>query len=48
MAATSTLSSPLRAATYQTLIGLLAATGMRVGRGDPARTARISTPAPGC
>ena len=31
MAATFTLSSPLRAATYQTLIGLLAATGMRVG-----------------
>jgi integrase len=31
MAATSTLSSQLRAATYQTLIGLLAATGMRVG-----------------
>ena len=31
MAATSSLSSPLRAATYQTLIGLLAATGMRVG-----------------
>jgi integrase len=31
MAATSTLSSRLRAATYQTLIGLPAATGMRVG-----------------
>jgi integrase len=31
MAATSTLGSPLRAATYRTLIGLLAATGMRVG-----------------
>jgi integrase len=31
MAATSTLSSRLRAATYQTLIGLLAATGIRVG-----------------
>jgi integrase len=31
MAATATLNSPLRAATYQTLIGLLAATGMRVG-----------------
>ena len=31
MAATSSLRSPLRAATYQTLIGLLAATGMRVG-----------------
>ena len=31
MAATASLSSPLRAATYQTLIGLLAATGMRVG-----------------
>jgi integrase/recombinase XerD len=31
MDATSSLNSPLRAATYQTLIGLLAATGMRVG-----------------
>jgi integrase len=31
MAATSSLASPLRAATYRTLIGLLAATGMRVG-----------------
>jgi integrase len=31
MAATASLASPLRAATYQTLIGLLAATGMRVG-----------------
>jgi integrase len=31
MTATSSLSSPLRAATYRTLIGLLAATGMRVG-----------------
>jgi integrase/recombinase XerD len=31
MAATASLSSQLRAATYQTLIGLLAATGMRVG-----------------
>ena len=31
MSATSTLASPLRAATYRTLTGLLAATGMRVG-----------------
>jgi integrase len=31
MAATSSLRFPLRAATYRTLIGLLAATGMRVG-----------------
>jgi len=31
MAVTSSLASPLRAATYRTLIGLLAATGMRVG-----------------
>jgi hypothetical protein len=31
MAATSSPSSPLRTATYRTLIGLLAATGMRVG-----------------
>jgi integrase len=31
MAVTSSLGSPLRAATYRTLIGLLAATGMRVG-----------------
>ena len=31
MAAASTLRSPLRAATYQTLIGLLAVTGLRVG-----------------
>jgi integrase/recombinase XerD len=31
MAATSSLNSLLRAATYQTLIGLLARTGMRVG-----------------
>ena len=31
MAATSTLRFPLRSATYRTLIGLLAVTGMRVG-----------------
>ena len=31
--AAKTLSSPLRVATYQTLIGLLAVTGMRVGEG---------------
>src|SRR5262249_16711155 len=31
MAATDTLRFPLRTATYRTLIGLLAATGMRVG-----------------
>lgn len=31
MEVTSTMSSPLLAATYRTLIGLLAATGMRVG-----------------
>lgn len=31
MAATDTLGLPLRAATYRTLIGLLAATGLRVG-----------------
>ena len=31
MAAARTMRSPLRAATYQTLIGLLAVTGMRVG-----------------
>ena len=31
MAAAGALRSPLRAATYQTLIGLLAVTGMRVG-----------------
>lgn len=31
MAATATLRFPLRAATYRTLIGLLAVTGMRVG-----------------
>ncbi len=31
MAAAGTLRSPLRAATYQTLIGLLAVTGLRVG-----------------
>jgi len=31
MAAATTLRSPLRVATYQTLIGLLAVTGMRVG-----------------
>jgi integrase len=31
MAETSTLRFPLRSATYRTLIGLLAVTGMRVG-----------------
>ncbi len=31
LAATATLSTPFRAATYRTLIGLLAVTGMRVG-----------------
>ncbi len=31
LSATDTLSCPLRAATFQTLIGLLAATGMRIG-----------------
>lgn len=31
MSATSTIHSPLKAATYRTLIGLLAVTGMRVG-----------------
>jgi integrase len=31
MAAAGAIRTPLRAATYQTLIGLLAATGMRVG-----------------
>ena len=31
MAAATTISPPLRAATYQTLVGLLAVTGMRVG-----------------
>ncbi len=31
MAAARTLDSPLRAATYETLIGLLAVTGMRIG-----------------
>ena len=47
MAATASLSSPLRAATYRTLIGLLAATGMRVG--EAIRLDRpTSTPPPGC
>ena len=31
LAAAAALSPPLRAATYQTLIGLLAVTGMRIG-----------------
>lgn len=31
LAATATISSPLRAATFRTLIGLLAVTGMRIG-----------------
>jgi integrase len=31
LAATSTIRSPLRAATYRTLLGLLAVTGMRIG-----------------
>ncbi|MGI9099698.1 MAG: tyrosine-type recombinase/integrase [Solirubrobacteraceae bacterium] len=31
LAATATIGSPLRAATYRTLIGLLAVTGMRIG-----------------
>ncbi len=31
MSAASTLRSPLRVATYQTLVGLLAVTGMRIG-----------------
>jgi integrase/recombinase XerD len=31
MAAATTIGPPLRAATYQTLVGLLAVTGMRVG-----------------
>ena len=31
MAATATIRSPLRAATYRTLIGLVAVTGMRIG-----------------
>jgi integrase/recombinase XerD len=49
MDATASLRSPLRAATYRTLIGLLASTGMRVGeaigldRGDAGLDTGILT-----
>lgn len=39
MAAARALPSPLRAATYETLIGLLAVTGMRIGEAIPSTEA---------
>ena len=47
MAATSSLRSPLRQATYRTLIGLLSVTGMRVGEAI-ASTTRTSICATAC
>ena len=47
MAAARALRSPLRAATYETLIGLIAATGMRSGRRCDS-TETTSTGTTGC